>query len=149
MASQEFQHTHVTGLIVVGFILLIIAVLVISFMSFGQSRAQSQVRFPLNMKHSRGAEQLNARNRGNTMIIHDPNDEGEECDLDLNLRPNYKGRIGKRIMVKNNTHNSVVNLLPTDGLTLDTGFIVNGDKVKSGVLCTLLYTANNGLLRLQ
>ncbi len=149
MASQEFAHSHWTGMVVVGLILLIIVVLITFFLSFGQQEGVSQTRFSLNMKRSNGADTMTARNRGNTMVIHDAKDDGSECDLELELRPNYKGRSGRRILVKNNTSHSVIKFKPIDGLTFDGGHIENALIVKPGAYANLLYIPDSTMLRLQ
>ncbi len=150
MAAQEFNSNHWTGAAVIAVILIIIVVIVISMMSFGQQQEMSQNRFSLNMKRSDGRDTMDARNRGNTMVIHNPDENGKECDLELLLKPNFKERNGRRILIKNNTAKSTITLVPTDGVTLDTGKIEDGLIVKPAAYAQLVYQFNGGsLLRLQ
>nr|QBK93170.1 MAG: hypothetical protein LCPAC403_03040 [Pithovirus LCPAC403] len=151
MASQEFALGHWVGIIVVILVLFIVVMIIMAFMSFGQQQSMTKTRFSLNMKRSKdGQTEMQARDRGNTMIIHDSSEDGHDNDLDLTLRVNYKQRDGRRILIKNNTPSSVINLIPTEGVTFGGGQIEDALTVQAGVYCILLYT-NKGtnLLRLQ
>ena len=150
MAAQEFNPNHWTGMATIGLVILIIIVIIIAFMSFGQQQEMSQNRFSLNMKRSDGRDTMDARNRGNTMVIHNPDENGKECDLDLELRPNFKERNGRRILIKNNTAKSIITLVPTEGVVLDTGNVKDGTIVGPGVYAQLVYEFDGAtLLRLQ
>nr|QBK93414.1 MAG: hypothetical protein LCPAC404_01180 [Pithovirus LCPAC404] len=149
MASQEFGMGHFTGIAVIGLILLSIAVLIITFMQFGNTTAISQTGNPLNMQNSDGSNDHNLINTGNVMFIHDPNADGTTSDVTLTLRPNFKGRRGKQQDIKNNTGDSVINLEPIDGLNFDGGLIEDALVVKPGVYAVFVYRLNNTLLRLQ
>ncbi len=150
MAAQEFNSNHWTGAAVIAVIILIVIVIIVSFMSFGQQQEMSQNRFSLNMKQSDGRDTMKARNRGNTMVIHNAKEDGTECDLDLELEPNFKERNGRRILIKNNTAKSIITLVPIDGLILDTGNIEDGLVVKPSAYAQLVYTlSGSNMLRLQ
>jgi len=150
MAAQEFGMGHFTGIAVVGLVLLSIAVLIITFMQFGNNVSTSQNGNPLNMQNSNGSNDHNMINRGNVMFIHDPNEDGTTSDVNLTLRPNFKRRGAKRQNIKNNTSDSVINLVPIDGLTFDGGIIKDPLVVKPGAYAIFVYRLSGSvLLRLQ
>ncbi len=149
MGSQAFGLGHFTGIAVVGLILLIIAVIIITFMSFGNTTELSLTGNPLNMQRSNGQTDCNLINRGNVMFVHDMNPDGSQSDIILNVGPNYKNRIGKRQGIKNNTSNSTITLVPIDGVILQDGFIHDPNIVGPGDYAILLSRRDGSLLRLQ
>ncbi len=149
MAAQEFGLSHFTGIAVVGFILLAIALLIITFMQFGFTQQQGMTGAPANMQRSDGKVECSLINRGNVLFIHDVGPDGEECDIILNLEPNFKDRRGKRQTIKNNTDHSIITLVPINGLIYEGGFVDNPKIVEPGAYAILVTRKDSSIIRLQ